>query len=69
MPRVARLLVYEGPEEWLAETLARSIGEGTKTIAPDKRIHTVTLSSALVRLLGLLWGEAEVLMHTEEPHA
>lgn len=41
--RVARLLVYEGEQEWVARTLGRSLPEGVYELSGDCRIHSAIL--------------------------
>jgi hypothetical protein len=41
--KVIRVLKYEGPEEWIKDTLSKSLPDGTRYIGSDRQIAVVTL--------------------------
>lgn len=43
--KVVRLLVYEGEERWVKETLAKSLPDGVKSVFGINQIKVITLGS------------------------
>ncbi len=49
MPRVTRLLIYDGPEDALAEQLGRSMNEGVRSGHKGVTITCITLPAIFLR--------------------
>jgi hypothetical protein len=43
--KVARLVIYEGPEEWIKSTLARSLAEGIIQLGESNFITVIALDA------------------------
>lgn len=41
MKRITRLIIYEGPDEWVDGTIARSFPEGINILGTDRKIAIV----------------------------
>jgi hypothetical protein len=56
--KVLRLLVYEGPEEWVQDTLNRSI-QGKREMGQDKSITAISIGTLPDNLNLLIQKEGE----------
>lgn len=43
--KIVRVLVYEGDEQWINETLGSSVGNGINYVGPDRSITSVIVRS------------------------
>jgi len=62
--KVVRVLVYEGPKEWLQDQLRRSLPDGTKVLRKGQYITAVTMPSMALAVDRLWWFIKNVLKGT-----
>lgn len=54
MKRITRLIIYEGPDEWVDGTIARSFLEGINILGTDRKIAIVKVNGDEQEYLGHL---------------
>jgi hypothetical protein len=57
--RVIRLLIYDGPEEWVLDTLDKNGVKGLRQVASDRSIRSIILGTMPDELLSLTEEEVK----------